>query len=192
MEKLTKYLKPLMLVGFLLIAAGCSDSEETGNSSDGEENTTEQENEGENGTEAEGKTEENVRTVLEHVFTGPNESHEELFSDDFETKAEKITEYNKENFEPYMSENFFDSFINTNGALIFLQSAHPDYIMEVDEINLGEDEGDYSFIVTVAYTNTESDETETMDVEGHIQTNEDGMLTSINYKNAEDLRSAMG
>ena len=38
MEKFNKYFMPFMMLGIFLLAVGCTNSEETGNSSEGNEN----------------------------------------------------------------------------------------------------------------------------------------------------------
>ncbi|WP_226577400.1 hypothetical protein [Halobacillus litoralis] len=178
MKKYKNYLLPLTLLGILLLAAGCT---EVGNSSD----ESESQNQGED----------NISTVLENVFDGPGEEQEALLASDsdVEDKGEKLDEYYKENFQPYMSESFFERFVNTNGAWTFLQPAYPEYALIVDEITLEEkdEEGHHSFTVKVSYTNNESGESETMTVEGTAYTNEDGKLTSIQYINDEELRTAL-
>ncbi|UOR12815.1 hypothetical protein [Halobacillus amylolyticus] len=178
MEKITKYFKFFVLSGIILFTVGCTNSEETGNSAEKSEG------------------EQNVRAVLEKIFTGPNEEQEEILQgsiEDLDKYAKRLSEY-QETFKPYTTEKFFEGFVNTNGALKFLQMAHPNYELKVDEITLEEresNEGDYDFTVKVSYTNKESDESETMNVEGRAYTNEDGKLTSIRYMNFEEVRDAL-
>lgn len=165
----------LLVVASLLLAVGCANDEENGTSAD----------------ESENSAKENTHTVLEHIFTGPGEEHEDLFSSDVQTKGEKLSEYYEKNFEPYMSDQFYEGFVNSNGALMFLQQAHPDYKLEPEEITLEEDESDYDFTVTLAYADTENEETETMNIQGTVYTNEEDVLTSINYMNAEEFIEKM-
>ncbi|SIS66831.1 hypothetical protein [Salimicrobium salexigens] len=178
-KKSIKYLKLLMFLGILLLAVGCSNSGETDNNSNG------------NDEESQSKGEENVQAVLENLFTGPSEEQEELMTGNVENLGEKLNEYRQENFEPHLSESFFEKFVNTNGPLMFLLIAQPNYVMEVEEIVIEEDGSDYNFTVTVAYTDQESEETKTIDVEGTAYTNEQGELTSIEYMNVDEFRSAM-
>ncbi|SDJ71946.1 hypothetical protein [Salimicrobium halophilum] len=171
MERLKTYGMFFLVVATLLLAVGCTNAEENGASAD----------------ESENSAEENTQTVLEHIFTGPGEEHEDLFSSDAQTKGERLSEYYRENFKPYMSDRFYEGFVNSNGALMFLQQAHPNYKLEPEEIALEEDKGDYGFTVTLAYMNTENEKTETMEIKGKADTNEEGELTSINYINAEQF-----
>ncbi len=178
MEKITKYFKLFVLSGIILLAVGCTNSEETGNSAEKSEG------------------EQNVRTVLEKLFTGPNKKQEKMLdqsNEDFEKFAKSVSEYRK-TYKPYLSEKFFESFVNTAVPLRFLTMAHPNYELKVDEITLEEregNEGDYDFTVKVSYTDKESDESETMNVKGRAYTNEGGELTSIRFMNTEEVRDAL-
>jgi hypothetical protein len=190
MKKIKKYFLPFMLLGILLLAVGCTNSEETGDSSEGNENES---------VDKSKEAQENIKTVLENTFTGPtNEEQEALLNGaggDIEKYTENLTDYREENFKPYMSERFYKSnIVNTNGALRFLYMADPKYILTVDETTLEEreaKEGDYDFNVKVVYTNRENDKSETMNVEGTASTNEEGKITSIRYLNNEEFRKAL-
>ncbi|WP_377890236.1 hypothetical protein [Alkalihalobacillus sp. R86527] len=187
MGKFKKYCLPFLLLGILVLAVACTNSEETGQSSKGSDKESQGKSEGEK----------NVRTVLETIFTGPNEEQVKLLNSngDIEKFSENLNDYRQENFKPYMSTNFYDSHIlKLSGGIGFLHIAHPAYILEVDEMTLEEreaKEGDYDFIVKVSYTNKESGKSETMNVEGTASTNEDGKITSIRYLNAEEFRDAI-
>ncbi|MGG1686480.1 hypothetical protein ACIFPW_11875, partial [Pseudalkalibacillus sp. NRS-1564] len=63
MKTMKKYFLPFIMLGILLIAVGCANSEETGNSSEGSEPKVDKSKE----------AQENIKTVLENMFTGPNE-----------------------------------------------------------------------------------------------------------------------
>ena len=188
MGKLNKYFMPLMLLGILLLAVGCTNPEETGNSSEGSENES---------VDKSKEAQENVKTVLENLLNGPNEEQEKILNhgEDVEEYSENLTDYQDENFKPYMSDNFYESYIiKLNGAIDFLHVAYPVYMMKVDEIILEEreaKEGDYEFDVKVVYTNKENDESETMTLEGTASTNQEGKITSIRYMNAEEFRDAL-
>jgi len=190
MKKIKKYFLPFMMLGIFLLAVGCTNSEETGNSSEGNENES---------VDKSKEAQENIKTVLENIFTGPNDEQQEILfkgaDEDIEKYAEKLTEYREENFKPYMSERFYENgIVNTNGAIGFLVIAYPTYILAVDEITLEEreaKEGDYHFNVTVTYTNKENNKSETTNVEGTASTNEEGKITSIRYMNAEEFRDAL-
>lgn len=98
-----------------------------------------------------------------------------------------------EHFKPYLSDRFFESYIvNSNMALSFLRLAHPDYEVKVDEIEIEEKENYYTFTVDLSYTHNKSNKTNTMNVKGNVQTNEDDKLTSIQYSSDfEDIRTAL-
>jgi hypothetical protein len=182
MKKFYNYFKPLLLLGILLLAGGCTNSEEAGNRSEASE------------------SEQNVRTFLQNVFTGPNEEQENLlelmYDGELEKHEEEFAEYIQEHFKPYLSERFLENYVVlSNGALRFVQRAYPDYVLEVEDISLEEKEGvegGYIFTVKVSYTNKESDKSVTVDVEGNIYTNEEGKITSIRYMDdVEELQNAL-
>ncbi len=185
-----KYLLPFMMLGILLLVVGCTNSEETGNSSEDSENQSVDKLE---------EAQENIKTVLKNTFTGPsNEQQEIMFrgeEEDIEEFAEKLSEYQEENFKPYVTERYYENgIVKSNGAIGFLVVAHPKYILAVDEVTLEEreaKEGDYDFNVKVTYTNKEKDKSETMNVEGTASTNEEGKITSIRYLHAEEFRDAL-
>ncbi|MEC3884900.1 hypothetical protein GLW00_12420 [Halobacillus litoralis] len=177
METIKKYLKPLFLAGILLLSVGCTNSEDAETHAE------------ENGSE------ENIRTVLEHSFTGPDEEQEKLIEGpegDVEEYAKELGDYREENFKPYMTERFFENYlVNTNRALMAQSLAHPNYTLSVEDIEMEEEEDYYTFTVEVSYMDNESNESKTVNVEGHAQTNEEDKLTSIQYSNFEDLRTAL-
>ena len=185
MGKLKESFMPLILLGILLLAVGCANSEETGNNSEGSEKESQSKDK---------EAKQNVRTVLESIFTGSNEKQEKLLESNGGAD-EHLTDYYQENFKPYMSDDFYEShIIKLNGGIRFLQAAHPKYMLEVDEFTLEEretKEGDYNFNVKVTYTNKENDESETMNVEGTASTNEEGKITSIRYMNDEEFRDSL-
>ncbi|WLR46526.1 hypothetical protein LC065_13210 [Halobacillus litoralis] len=177
MEMIKKYLKPIFLVGILLLSVGCTNSE------DAETNAEE------NGSE------ENIRTVLQHKFTGPNEEQEKIikgYDGDIEKSVKALSDYYMEHFKPYMSERFFEDYVvNTNQAMTFLRMAYPDYQMEVEDIDMEEKENYYTFTMNVSYTDNSSEESKTMNVKGHAQTNEDDQLSSIKFSNFEEIRTSL-
>ncbi|TLS39279.1 hypothetical protein [Pseudalkalibacillus caeni] len=177
MGKLKKYFMSLMLLGILLLAVGCTNSDASG-----EEN------------EVQNTSKQNLQTVLKNVFTGPTEEQEEmLYSvDDMEKKSEMLSEYHQENFKPYLSERFYEDFVRTNGAFMTVGFAPPDYVFKVKDIKIEEGKSYYEFNVNVSYTNKQSDESEILNVKGHAQTNEEGKVTSIKYINPEDIYTALG
>ncbi|WP_456272409.1 hypothetical protein [Bacillus sp. AK031] len=182
MSKIKNYLQPFILLGVLVLASGCTNSETAeGNSEE---------------AEAESPAEQNIEAFLENVFTGPSEEYEEIFFgkvEDLETRSEKIYEYYQANFQPYMSESLLEDFINSNGAVQFLTVAHPDYLLATEEISLEENEDYYTFAAEVSYTNKESNESGTVTINGNIQTDEEGVITGIQYHKGqyEKLKNAL-
>ncbi|MGR9049691.1 hypothetical protein ACQ4XT_13780 [Halobacillus faecis] len=177
METIKKYLKPLFLVGILLLSVGCTNSEDA-----------------ETNAEVNG-SEENIRTILEHTFTGPDEEQEKIingYDGDTEKLAKALSDYNEEHFKPYMSERFYENYaVNTNGGMTFLRMAYPDNQLEVEDIELEEKDDYYTFTMDVSYTNNNSNKSETMEVRGNAQTNEEDKLTSVEFNNLEDIRTTL-
>ncbi len=188
MKKIKKFFLSFMILAILLAAVGCANSEETGNSSGGSEPKVDKSKE----------AQENIKTVLENTFTGPNNEQQEILfkgaDEDIEKYAETLTDYREENFKPYVSDDFYDNdIVKLSGGIRFLQAAHPNYMLKVEEVALEEDdkEGEYDFKVKVTYTKKENDESETMDVEGTASTNEEGDVKDIRYINDEEFRDAL-
>jgi hypothetical protein len=172
----------LILLVILLLATGCTNSEPSGANSE------------EGGTQS--AAEQNIEAFLENAFTGPTEEYEEAFSgkvEDLERRSERISEYYQNNFEPYMSESLLEGFINSNGAVQFLRFAYPDYVLATEEITLEENEDYYTFAAEVSYTKKESDESGTFTINGNIQTDEEGVITGIQYHKGqyEKLENAL-
>ncbi|WP_421377868.1 hypothetical protein ACOJQI_11545 [Bacillus salacetis] len=180
MSNIKKYFQPFILLGVLLLASGCTNSETAGSNSE------------ETGTS--GDAEKNIEAFLENVFTGPNEENEFLFNfEDLEGRGEKVSDYYQDHFQPYMSESLLEDFINSNGAVQFLMVAQPDYVLATEEITLEENEDYYTFAAEVSYTNKESNESDTVTINGNIQTDEEGLVTGIQYHSGEyeEFRTAL-
>ncbi|MGG1686892.1 hypothetical protein ACIFPW_14015, partial [Pseudalkalibacillus sp. NRS-1564] len=108
--------------------------------------------------------------------------------------AENLTDYREEKFKPYVTDDFYgNDIVKLSGGVRFLQAAHPNYMLKVEEVALEEDdkEGEYDFKMKVTYTNKENDESKTMDVEGMASTNEEGKVKDIRYINDEEFRDAL-
>ncbi|TYR74495.1 hypothetical protein FZC79_13530 [Rossellomorea vietnamensis] len=169
-------------MGILLFATGCTNAETSGDNSE------------EGGTQS--AAEQNIEAFLENAFTGPTEAYEQAFleeADNLERRDEKISEYYQNNFEPYMSESLLEGFINSNGATQFLRFAYPDYVLATEEITLEEDEDYYTFAADVSYTKKESDDSGTFTINGNMQTDEEGVITGIQYHKGqyEKLENAL-
>lgn len=172
----------MILLGILLLATGCTNSE------------TSEDNSEESGSQS--AAEQNIEAFLENVFSGPTEEYEEAFSgkvEDLERRSERISEYYQNNFEPYLSESLLEGFINSNGATQFLRFAYPDYVWATKEITLEESEDYYTFAAEVSYTKKESDESGTFTINGNIQTDEEGVIMGIQYHKGqyEKIESAL-
>ncbi|WP_245755933.1 hypothetical protein [Halobacillus alkaliphilus] len=194
MKRNKKYFKLVLLFSFLFLVTGCFNSNSSsGSGSSASEASTEEAQE--NTDESESK--QNIRAALETVFNGPNEkltkAYEGMSDNGFKSEELKkhlshFPEYFKEHYKPYVSEGFYEaSFINTPDASYFLEAAHPDYKLKTEGITIEEKEGYYKFAMEVSYTNNQSGESETVEVRGHAQTNEEEKVSSINYINVEDL-----
>ncbi|MFP3340711.1 hypothetical protein R0J91_22240, partial [Micrococcus sp. SIMBA_131] len=76
------------MLAILLLAIGCTNSEKTGNSSEGSENQSVDKSE---------EAQENIKTVLKNTFTGPNNEQQEIMfrgeEEDIEEFAEKLSDY---------------------------------------------------------------------------------------------------
>lgn len=170
-----KFLKPLLLLGILLLSMGCTNSEDAGSNA------------------VKSESEQNIRVVLQKLFTGPNDEQKQIIegpNGDLEEYASQLSEYDQENFKPYLSERYFEDYIvNSSGAWRFVRMADPDYKLKVNEINTEENDNYYSFTVKVSYTS--SNESKTVNVKGHAQTNEEDKVTSIQFINPEDLRNVL-
>ncbi len=156
----------------MLLAVGCTNSDASG-----KEN------------EIQDKSKQNIQTVLKNIFTGPTEEQVKAL---YSGKQELFSEYHQENFKPYLSDRFYENFVNGVGAFMYVNAANPDYVLEVNDIKIEEGENYYEFNVKVSWTNKQSDESETLNVKGHAQTNEEGKVTSIKYINPEELLTALG
>ncbi|WP_270181776.1 hypothetical protein [Alkalihalobacillus sp. CinArs1] len=143
----------------------------------------------------ENASEQNVRTVLQKQFNGPDEEQEKLitsYDGDLETYATILSEYNKEHFKPYMSERYYENYIvKNNGSLMFLRMAHPNHVLKVRELTIKENEDKDAFDFTVNVTTATNSESKPLSVEGTAHTNEDGKITSIHYLNIEDIRTTL-
>ncbi|ARI75681.1 immunoglobulin domain-containing family protein [Halobacillus mangrovi] len=170
--EIKKHLKPLLVLGILLLSVGCTNSEETGTHAD--ENDSEQ----------------NIRSFLNELLNGPSEEQEQLLKGpgsegDLKEFTEKLGEYKVKHIKPYLS-------VETNGTFHFLRIAQEnDYELKVEDITLEERESYYKFTVNVSYTHNKRNESKTMNAKGHAQTNEEGKITSIQYINFEEFRAAL-
>ncbi|MFD1019596.1 hypothetical protein [Thalassobacillus hwangdonensis] len=143
-------------------------------------------------------SEQNIRTFLQSMLNGPDEEFIEAmnFQDkDFEMAAKRYAEYKIEHFKPYLSDRFFENFVGKSlMATEFLRMAHPEYKLEVEEIELevrDEEKNSYNFTVKVTYTNIESNESDTVDFRGIADANDEGKITGVHYYNSEELYEAL-
>ncbi|MGF2614648.1 hypothetical protein FZC84_17375 [Rossellomorea vietnamensis] len=74
-----------------------------------------------------------------------------------------------------------------------MRYAYPDYVLATEEITLEEAEDYYTFAAEVSYAKKESDESGTFTINGNIQTDEEGVITGIQYHKGqyEKLENAL-
>lgn len=177
MKIINKHLKNLIVLVILLLMAGCTNSVETGNKAE------------------ESKSEHNMRMFLNELLNGPSEEQKRLLLEtpdgDLEEFGEKVSRYNEEHIKPYVSERFFEGLLNTNGTTPYLRVAHNnDYELKAEKITLEEKNNYYEFTAQVTCTN-DNNESNTINIKGHLQMNEEDKVTSITHVNFEEFRTAM-
>jgi hypothetical protein len=151
----------LVLVFFSVLMAACSSSKE-----DDEDKKT-------------------IQTYLENEFTGPTD---ELISALEQEGAypPELQEYAEENYKPLVAD--LKQFVNKNWALTYLRFAYENgYQLEPTNIDIQKIEGDtekaaYKYKVKVEYNKGE--ETNTANVTGRINLNENGEISII--RNIDD------
>lgn len=173
MEKLTKYFKPIALIGILLLSVGCIEK-----------------------SKEDSESIKNIRAILQKEFNGPSRDQEKILypHEDLEKYVKRLSEYNKENLKPYLSERFFEHYVKANGALRFLRAAYPDYELKAEDITIKESErteNSYSFTVQVSYTKNGSNDSKTLNASGIINTNEEGKIVRIHHHDYLEFYEAL-
>lgn len=153
----------------LLITAGCTSDESSGVSAD--EETT---------------TKEDVTTVLEQMYTGPDEELIQLYE---QGSNEELLAYYRDEFGPYLTENFMEKAIATNLVTGFHQKANShDVKMKIADMSVEQSEDKetaYDFAIQIDISNGE-----TAEVSGRVNTNEAGKVTRIHFQDPLPLLNA--
>ncbi|MFC7319787.1 DUF4367 domain-containing protein [Halobacillus campisalis] len=161
--------KILCLAMTLFVTAGCSSTQSS------VENTTE-----------ENTTKDDVTTVVEQTFSGPDEELTQFYEED---NYEQISTYYMERFEPFFTEDSMENAVNTNLLNSFHQKAYGnDVNMEIGEMSVEEKEdtaGAYDFEMQINVSNGQKAE-----VRGRVNTNEEGKITRIRYLDVQPLLNA--
>ncbi|MCA1011629.1 DUF4367 domain-containing protein [Halobacillus halophilus] len=161
--------KLLFMALTLLIAAGCTSTHSSG------ENTKEQ-----------SKVQEDVEKVLEHIFTGPDQELSQFYE---EHNQEEISNYYKDQFEPYFTEKYMDEAMKTNLVSSFHQKAYGNEVkMDINSMSVEQSEDKdtaYDFDTQIDVSNGQSAK-----VRGRVNTNEQGKITRIHYVDPQPLLHA--
>ncbi|MGA9288212.1 MAG: DUF4367 domain-containing protein [Anaerobacillus sp.] len=161
--------KILFIAITFFITAGCASTQSSGEKSI-EENTIK----------------DDVTTVLEQMFSGPNEELTKFYE---EENDEKISNYYIDQFKPYFTEESMDRAVNTNLLNSFHQKAYGnDVYMDIGNISVeqSEDTGTaYDFEIQINVSNGQ-----TADVSGRVNTNDEGEITRIHYLDIQSLMNA--
>jgi len=168
-KQIAKCFKVIALSGILLLSVGCAQD-----------------------TNEESESVQNIRAVLKKEFNGPSKELGDVIDHGKnKTKFERFGKYLEKNFKPYLSEGYYENYvISTVSAFRFLRAAHPEYKLKTEDIEIKESEtteGSYSFSVDVSYTKKGSNDSETIEARGIMNTNEEGEITRIEYINFVDL-----
>ncbi|MGP4070774.1 hypothetical protein [Halobacillus sp. B29] len=187
-------MKTALLAIIFLIAAGCSVSEssstepaeEEKKSVASEENkdssrAAEEENSEISNSDEGVEGEETVRTYLKNELTGPDEELEQALSE----SNDAVLDYVNEHYKSLFTEDNFETFINKYYVMVWLPSAY-DLGYELEPIDIQTEkvediENDaYHFEVEVQYS--KDGEVGTANVTGRINTNDQGKITVIRFK----------
>jgi serine protease inhibitor len=88
--------------------------------------------------------------------------------------------YNKKYFEPLLSKDYYQEFINDKYNVFWLQPAYKEgYQLKPTNIEIKKEKGYYDCKAKVDYT--KDGKTQTSTINGHIQLNENGRITSVRF-----------
>lgn len=143
------------------------------------------------------ESKQNIRAALEGVLNGPNEDlkeamegmnkhNDDMQSEDYKKHFADFSDYYKENFKPYVTDRLYKS-SNTSELSSFIERVHPGGKLETENLSMEEKEGYYDFSLDITYTDTQSGESETTELRGHAQTNDEGKVSSIKFINLQDV-----
>ncbi|WP_226577378.1 hypothetical protein [Halobacillus litoralis] len=180
MKRVRKGFIPFLILGILLISAGCSNTEKEAAIKVGND------------------SESNIRKVLNEIFNGPGEELEEIYDDlnpgnkeEYERSIKTLDEYIQVNLKPYFSEEATGQDGDLVESYNYLHASHKHgYELNIHDITIEESrtaENSYSFTVEVTAVKNGRKDRKTIPVRGVIQTNEEGKMTDISYSNDREL-----
>lgn len=183
MAKYTKYIIVAVVFGILLLALSLLNLGESTQSA----NTTLS------------KSEQNIRGYLNETFNGPPKELVkiwELFPEQYDEEMhrkydKKLREYREANLKPYVSERMYAS----RGGYDFLRQAYSvGYQLKVQDITVEENkktENSYTVTAQIDYAK-EGNSSNTITLQGLMNTNEEGKINRVVYHNAQEIRVALG
>ncbi|VXC34481.1 conserved hypothetical protein [Bacillus sp. 349Y] len=136
--------------------------------------------------------EEDVKEVLEKIFTGPDDELKSLMDQEDRYIEEGNSEeyfdlflsYYKDLFRPYMSPDTIEQYVN-EGKITFPYYAYSSgYKLKAEKIVVKENEtvqGSFTFTVKVVYSR-DGDELGTVDLPGDITVSDQGLIESIRFR----------
>jgi hypothetical protein len=154
--------KCFMLATVFMIVAGCSNSGTTSVKGNTNENT--------------------IRMFLNlELIGGPNKEFEKAFEQvDTTGNSTLLDAYNKKYYQSLLAKSYYQDFINTKYELFWLQPALKEgYQLKPTSIEIKNEKGYYDCNVKVDYT--KDGKTQTSTINGHIQLNEKGKITSVRF-----------
>ncbi|WNF24806.1 hypothetical protein [Mesobacillus jeotgali] len=122
-----------------------------------------------------------LKTVLEHQFTGPDQEFIEGTDN-----IEKLEQYYEKRYQPYFTEERYNSFIATTAFQYVLVAYNNGKEIKVEKVDVEKEEDAYTFKVTVWYGKKDGDQ-ESAEVTGRVKFNEEGKITNIQYLNDDGL-----
>jgi hypothetical protein len=143
------------------------------------------------------KSDENVKTIqnyLKNEFTGPSDELKKLLKGRYSEVAPSLNQYIAENYKDLVAENNYQTFINTNEILRWLQPATSRGFqlkpikIEVKKVENIQAQG-YTFKVTVEYS--KDGKSNSTIVSGYINMNAKGKIIAIRDVKDKELIKAM-
>ncbi|MYL45684.1 hypothetical protein GLV94_08495 [Virgibacillus halodenitrificans] len=154
--KVGKLVLSVLMLGFLILATGCS---------------------------GETETDENVKTiqaVIENALNGPNEDLQKLFN---EGTAEDTIQYDKDHFVSYFAnETAYMDFVNSYGAVLMTTPMREGYTFKVENIKFEKTDSNeliYDFTVELNYQKEGNDDWKTETVTGQANVNENHKIEDM-------------
>ncbi len=136
-----------------------------------------------------------VKEVLERIFTGPDDELASLMEQEDryieegnrEEYFDLFLSYYKDLFRPYMSPDTIEQYVNESKLSIQVFTYTDGYHLKAEKIDVKQDkkrEESYSFTVDVRYEK-EGGKRGTVKVSGDMAVDEEGMISSIRYRDEE-------